>query len=279
MTTGEDLHFPSPPIWEVGMILASHEKLFDTYDISAAHDLFRREFPRVSRQSPVDLLGTQLTNASGIHSLDPEDPPLRWFFESEAGTDVIQLQQSLIGRNWRRTTLPPKMVLPYPGFDHLLRGLVDQVSVFGAWHEGKYQQKLPEPAICELLYDNFIPNTSFEGERMRLSSIIRPLAFDGKNPIVGLNMGWEESPFIDRPLQQGTNAPGPRLTIGITHGGVQGPGSSEPVSIVRLIMTARAEVETWVGAFDFFQEAHLTIRKRFMELTEPAAHAMWNTPQ
>src|SRR6266849_1154892 len=115
--------FSSPPIWEVAISVTTQGTgVFGAYDIREVHDLFRDRLPIAEHQGRFPGIaqfpspGTPITNMPLIQMQGAEPEPSRWWFVSPTGEDLVQVQEDMIARNWRRLA-PPPAVVAYPGFD------------------------------------------------------------------------------------------------------------------------------------------------------------------
>ena len=270
----KDLNFKSPPVWELGISVGLPAPgWFNPYDIRQIHDLFRRRFAVAERQpsfvafQPFPVHATAVSPRPVIQF--EQSPDLnRWWFVSEDGSDLVQVQETFIARNWRRLVPPPAASAPYPGFDAIFGDFRDIVATAGQWSASR-GESFPEPVVCELLYENLIPTTAGDGTKLRASEIIVPLNFDPPIFAGGMTLSWFE--FVNPEQKEGPFT----LQVTIQFVGVPSPDGSGIMSVIKLSFAARSPCSTWSGAFDFIEAAHQRLRQRLVDLTTDTVRATW----
>lgn len=192
----------------------------------------------------------------------------RWWFVGETGSDLIQVQENFLARNWRRLTPPPAEIAPYPGFDAVFGDFRVIVDTLQAWST-KRNRAFPEPEMCELLYEDLIPLAGPDGGARRISEVISPLKFDPPMFGGGLTLTWLE--YIDGARREGAFT----LQVTIQMVGMPNPGGGEPLSFVKLTFVARSACAGWDDAFGFILAAHAKLSQRLVDLTTDAVRATW----
>lgn len=255
--TAPDFWLDHPPVWELGLtVQTANSGVMDNYDVRAVHDLFRAEHPLYERHEPVTLK----PQLPGFQEMGPDSPLYRWWFSSENGEFLVQVQEDLVARNWRRQYLNPTQSHNYPGYQKTreeFSGIVDKLKA------ARGESGLPAPSACELLYDNFLTLVGPDGTPMRTQDVLAVVDFPLGTSRIGLNMQWME------PLPEGG-----MLRVGASVATVT-VRDSPPTPVVRLTFSAKNEVEAWPEVFAFFDASHTVVRQKFLELTTKHAHTTW----
>jgi uncharacterized protein (TIGR04255 family) len=246
--------------------------LLDPYNVSRTHDLFRRDFPEVERQIPVLQMAPFLQASQPPPSFVQPGMPLesRWWFVSEDRSGVIQVQENLVARNWRRLAPPPEVAVPYPGFDAIFASYRDVIATIEADCAAR-SEKMPEPSVCELLYENLIPLEDSDGNKVRMSDVIAPITFDTPSPRAAFNMVWVE------PLAPDETPLDPQVLVTIAHVMAQSPPEGQQRLYAKLAFGARSAVSGWAEAFSFIERSHARFRTRLLELTTEQGRATWGS--
>ncbi len=249
-----------PPVWELGLVVQTQASgVVDNYEIAKVHDLFRTKLPTVSRHGVIDLVGTP-----GIQEVDVADPIFRWWFSNPEGPDLVQLQENLIGWNWRRGALPPAMPHQYPGFDNAKNALKAAVDAVAGYQSSR-GNLFPEPIAAELLYDNFISLTREDGSTAPLCEVFTTLHRPFSPSMTSFSMKWEE----DIPDA------GDGALLKVQAASLAIVGESEPMPALRLTLSARGKPTSWDEAYGFMTKANGYVRNRFRALTSEHCHTLW----
>lgn len=274
LAASPNLAFESPPIWEIGISVGfPFPGWFKPYDVREVHDLFRGRFPAAERQP--QFLGLQpfpprnATIAPQIVQFGTAPDLNRWWFVNESGSSLVQVQENFLARNWRRLIPPPGEIEPYPGFDAIYGDFRGHVDLLKEW-SARRDRPLPNPSICELLYEDLIPLIGPDGKSRRASEIVTPIKFDPPLFAGGLSLSWLE--FVNPEDQEGHFT----LHVSIQFVGIPDLATGAPLSFVKLSFVARSPCEDWAGAFAFIEAAHLRLGQRLIDLTTDEVRATWN---
>lgn len=268
MTASPANGFEAPPLWEIAVSAATNGTVLDPYDVREVHDLFREELPHSERQAPIPHLPVAAFVGGPAPSTEFNEGLLpRWWFVSEDGTDLLQLQEQFVASNWRRRSSVPGARFKYPGFDTVVARYEERLHRLRRFHEGRGTD-FPPPAACELLYNNIIPLEDDTGERLPLSEVLAEYSRAEERPVLGFSMLWMED--IDGLASEDPSI----LQIELQVVGAPLP-EREPMPVVRLQFVAGAVRQTWDEVFAFYQAAHTHIRHRLMVLTTEEAHQRW----
>ncbi|HEY0147547.1 MAG TPA: TIGR04255 family protein [Allosphingosinicella sp.] len=268
MIASPERGFGAPPLWEIAVSAGTSGTLLDPYNVREVHDLFRRDLPHSERQAPITHLPVAAFVGGPAPSIEVNEGLLpRWWFLSEDGADLLQLQENFVACNWRRRSSAPGERFDYPGFDTVVSRYEERLYVLRQFFEAQGND-FPSPAACELLYNNIIPLEDENGERLPLSDVLAEYLRAEERPVLGFSMQWMEA--IDGLASEDPSI----LQIDLQVVGVALP-EREPLPVVRLQFVAGAVRETWEEVFAFYQAAHAHIRHRLMVLTTEKAHQRW----
>lgn len=251
------INYDKAPLYEVGVSLFTDgHGLVDAYDVKTLHDLFRSEFPVVEKQLP--LIAGQPNVPFQVTG--PEEDHHRWWFISQAGLDLIQVQSNFFGRNWRRNAMPGGAMPPYQGFDALLESLssnwtklTDALATAG--------RPIPSIIRTEIFYDNMLP----AGEGLRIRDTLEGIALPVVGTLSGFNLGWSE------PLPRSATG---QLLVEARTVHAKAP-TGESGDFLRLRFIAKDDASSMEEAAALLTEAHGVISQRLHDLTTEACKATW----
>jgi uncharacterized protein (TIGR04255 family) len=271
-----DMEFGTPPIWEVGISAWTASPITNAYEVRDVHDLFRERFPEWERQPAFTgyqpfpprngPMGTHM--GMPIMMMGAPAQPTRFWFLSEAGSDLLQIQENFIARNWRKFKSPFEDPMPYPGYDVLRRDFEQLVESLRNYTETQ-DRLMPGPVMCELLYDNMIPLLGPDGARLKTSEATTAIREFSK-PVTNFNAGWFENIADGDPSDGATDFQVALQVVGA-------PVSSGAIAPhLKLMFVARSSQQSWDAVFQFLDDAHSHVRKRLVELTTESVRALWN---
>lgn len=263
------LAFANPPVWELGISVGFGSFLVNMYDIKEIHGLFSDRFPRPEKQP--NFAGLDPFPAPNSVPTVPQiifqSPGLsRWWFVSDTGNDLIQVQENFFARNWRRLTAPPESV-SYPGFDAIFEEFRESISTLTSWSE-RNGNTSPPPAIAEVLYDNLIPLDRKDGSPVKFSEVVKALKFDPPFKAGGMQLTWLQ--YVDDDADESTPLD---LQVEISRVSLTIPPTARQYA--KLTFRARRPVSSWTAAFEFMSDAHAKLRDRLVELTTDECRATW----
>lgn len=228
-------------------------------------------FPRLEKQPPFPP-ATEEFEVPGPQS-GPQvqfltgPPSHRYWFLSQDGTKLVQVQGDRFLFNWRQVVGDEE----YPRFASLCPEFIDLLREFVETLE-----QAPTPAWCELSYINPVPT---EGETPethgQLAQILNYLVRDPEREVL--------PPVEDTQLQQRfriideiTGEPTGRFYVAAVPGFRH--SDSRPVYVITLLARGRPGAgelpESLIG---FFERAHDLIVRGFKEVTTPAMHELWES--
>lgn len=276
MTNHDSYLFDSPPVNEVGFAFVTDGPFVDPYDIRSLHDLFRGDYPKAERQSPVTQLeGAPLGFGQATISDEDQGVPPRWWFVANSGAEIVQVQERFLGWNWRRGVPADKRV-DYPGFETLDSKARDALELLLEWRQ-ENQGSVPPPAAAQLMYDNMICLRTEDGGTRRLAEVLKCWnSLEPAVPSFGWTLRWfepmGEPGIIGEPLD--TSKSSAVVTVNLSLVGVIS-GDEKPLPVLRVLFTALQTVSSWNDGFAFFHSAHDYIRNTFVRLITDEIQTSW----
>lgn len=241
------------------------------YDVRGFHDMFRDQFPNFAVATGLENLNP-LPSEGAINQTTANliigEPPRRFWFTSADGAFVLQAQENMLALNWRRRGFKPNTPSDYPGFEAMLgmfRGIYDKVRDA---RDG--QHPMPNPASCELLYDNMLSLRDGHGNQLRLEQALREIRpGDSQIGKLGWRMAWHEL-FEDAPDPKSTS-----FSVQISTGGALVADTSDICPVARIEFSSRSLVKGWDDVFSFFEKARFRTHARLEALTTKEVRASW----
>ena len=266
----------NPPVWETAVAaVTSSPSVFDSYEIAAVHDRFRSDFPRAERQAPIlglEAFRVQAPIGLGLQPLELLSAPnlTRWWFTTEDSRNLIQLQENLIGRNWRRIGDAPAISQSYTNFDGLWQGFeqaVEQITAF-SYEQGRDP---PTPQLLSVTYINHLNQARINGSTRTMRETVSFLNFPDQYLKSGVNIGW-----VEKVPGEGSEALYMQVMLHfLATPTVQEDGSIVATPFARLAFDARGPCATWSEARLLAARSHSYMRERLMALTTDELQATW----
>jgi uncharacterized protein (TIGR04255 family) len=265
--------FESPPLNEVTFSLQFDEDVADELlALSRFAPRVHDEFPNLEKQPPVPKATERFEvpppEIAPQVQLLTGPPTGRYWFVSDDGTQLAQVQADRFMFNWRQVKGDesyPHFDVLYPKFKQLVQTFDDVVSTAKA--------PIPYPSWCELVYTNVIEaEGDTPGTHGQLARILNYLVEDPHRATL--------PPVEDTQIQQrfrltdDDGEPYGRLYVSAVPGFRKTDG--RPVYVLTLHARGRAPAGSMPESLDsFFDRAHLLIVKGFREVTTPAMHERW----
>jgi uncharacterized protein (TIGR04255 family) len=238
------------------------------YNLRDFHDQVKSDLPGIERSMPSD--GPEILQLRGLPPLSIEPFVDRWFLKSADETLILQLQDNLVGYNWRRRSTPGSPA-NYPGFDALKASFDKYLRCLHDWHSA-HGSAVPDPVAVELFYDDILPMVPEpETGKLRLSNVLS--WFNPNDPSSSAMFGWTNmwvEGITSTPPPQG-----PMLKIRAEMGFVAEGPEVVPQSVIRLQFIAAGICSSWDEVNSFLQVAHDYISVRFSEVINPKAMKAW----
>ena len=243
---------------------------FKVAHIGLFWDRIRGEFPKVTEQAPLDL--PREVEQEPRRSLEPTlrfetatAPPVRVWFVSKSGNELLQLQQDRFARNWRRGDVSGR----YPSYENIRGPFERDLRTFEKFMSDEKLGAL-KPVQAEVTYVNHI----------------RPGVWTTHSELDKVLVNWTaaQGQFLDAPedarlawryvIRDGKKFAG-RLHVAAQ------PAYAVDDPIFLLTLTARGNplgpgIE---GALKFLDLGHEWIVRGFADLTRPAMQQVWKREQ
>lgn len=265
MTTAEP-DFATPPVVEVALGV-QFQPLFGLRGINLGplRDRWRAAYPRIEEQPPLPPAVESGPTSSGLtFQLNlGSGPAARYWFLSEAGTELVQLQQDRLIVNWREGSPPTE---PYPRYWALRQTFEERV--------GDLQEFLANEGLgvldvtqAEVSYINAVPVG--EQGHGNLGTLLRHWGDLSTN-----HLGQPEQSSARLAFKVPDVGRGPvRMHVAVDP--AQRPTDGAPVLFFTLMVRGAPLTGTTDAALQFMDGAHSHLLRSFGELTSDAAKEQW----
>lgn len=256
--------FQSPPVSEV--VLGAQFRTPTGYTQIRAGEvwnLFRSEYPKVEEHPPIapafETFGPSSRVVQIPFNLVTGATHDRFWFVSEAGTELIQFQSDKLLHNWRKMGVPENA---YPRFENMIAKFENELRELDRYVDTLSPQRL-EINQCEITYINLIRTREIKGSKP--SSWLKGLELPTGGP-------EDFSYAFRRVITDDGGKPTGRLTCEIASGL---DDDMEPV--IRLAITVRGAPSgpTIDDTVSYLSEGRSLIVHAFAEITTEAAHRHW----
>jgi uncharacterized protein (TIGR04255 family) len=259
--------FERPPVAEVALAVEFGEPVLDaTSTLSSFWPKIARDYPRVE---PQPLLPTmeesfEIPAQGTVISFQVLGGPesARYFLVSDTGNDLIQVQSSRFGYNWRKE----RSEAEYPRYGHVRERF--KVGYEAYLETALGLQKSPRPTWCEISYVNPML-AAVGGPRPELSTLIARLS---PEKLSALPQPYNTS-LSERFQLQRDGEPYARFYMDV-ESTVQMPERRLGYTIT-LTMRGRVPSPDLNGVLAFFDEGRSTIVQTFRDMTTPERHEEW----
>lgn len=265
--------FEAPPVTEV--VIASRFRPTDTYNLRTAASLARhagdRGFTvideRPGYEAPAERFGAVAPANPVSLELLSGPPPTRYWFQNDAGDELLQLQPNWLATNWRKVTPNAKYGRWDSRWDRFAAWANEVEAVLGAGRPLEHEQ-------VEVTYVNHIEPRGVwtsHGEAAKVFSFLSP------------PNNWTDG-FLTQPEQTTTEMqfviPNPQgdEPLGRLHVAVS-PAfkrpTNEPIFVMNLTARGRPTGPGLDGVRGFAEAAHEWIVRSFSDLTTIRVHQAW----
>ena len=257
--------YEKPPLHEVVLgVQFSPPRLYQHIYALEIWELFRRDFPKVKQQLPLqpsfETFGRPQRERHIEPRIIPEFPHPRYWFLSEDEDEIIQFQKDRLLHNWRKIGSKEK---PYPHFENILPKFEKELLALETYLD-KWSDKKMNITQCELSYINHILLTEDENGAS-IDKWIRLV-----NPA---DTELEDFSFrFRKQLNNDTGQPFGRL-IGECNTGI----NPKDETLLRLDLTVRGAPKepTVPASLDFLRNGREIIVNCFDNITTESAHREW----
>ncbi|MER6007423.1 TIGR04255 family protein [Nonomuraea angiospora] len=251
--------FTSPPVVEVAMDV-QFRALLDLRGLRLAplYETWREAYPKVEEQPP---LVPAIEGAALPFQLNIGSVPIRYWFVSEQGNDLVQLQPDRLSVNWREITGAEQ----YPRYTYVREVFTRRLSDLSNFvmKEGLGALEIVQ---AELSYINAI---ELQGASQgALSGVLHAWRGFGSH-----HLGEPEQVRLGASFKvDGLGQPPVRMHVQVN------PGENargEAVQFLSLVVRGNPGGGTASDALAFFDKAHEHIVTSFTELTVDQLHEVW----
>ncbi len=260
--------FRTPPVSEVALgIQFDRLQEFQLVHGGLLWERYRSAFPRTEVHEPIDpafeTFGGRQQPLQFQFRIAPMSLIPRFWYLSEGGNAIIQVQPDRIVRNWRKTA----PLDSYPRFEALRGELEGNVNTLCQFAKDEGIGEIV-PNQCELTYVNDIVVGDIGADRTEnLFKVWRNVGDNLSGSVEDVSFQWR---YIMR--DKATNNPIGRLVA------IAMPALSlEGRPLIRFTLTARGApaITTLDGALEFLDTGREYIVRAFAELTTDEMHGVW----
>lgn len=228
----------------------------------------RSEFPKLEQHHPIDQI-LELERSpfpQPAFRLSTDPPPPRYFFVTERGTELVQVQCDRLSFNWRRTG----DTYSYPHYPALREKFEQCVAALAGFVE---REKLGAvvPNQCEILYANHVSYVQSELPHRHVGTLIKP--WPSNYALLG-GADFEDLRIHARHVLRNEGG----AFIGRIHVNLEPAylvANATPIYKIQLTGRGRPFSDTIQGAFQFLDFAHEKLRAAFSELIEDDVQREW----
>lgn len=259
------LEFTRPPVVEVALGIQFRPLSgLRGINLGPLRDRWRGPYPQVEEQPPlppaVEAFPTpgELTFQLNVGAV----PPVRYWFLSETGTELVQLQQDRLIVNWREGA----PTTPYPRYGALRQQFTDRVADLQQFLlDGNYG--VLDVTQAEVSYINAV-SVSDRGPA-NLSALLR-----NWGDLSGNHLGDPEQANVGLVFRVPNIGRGPvRMHIAIDP--AQKASDAAPAMFFTLMVRGAPTTATTDAALQFMDGAHEHLLTSFDELTSDTMHEVW----
>ncbi|WP_406353184.1 TIGR04255 family protein [Streptomyces sp. NBC_00658] len=256
--------FSQPPVVEVACGV-KFRKVPELHGIRLAplYEMWKSELPVIEEQPTLPSIETGPAGSSPKIRVDfPSLRQTRYWFQSERGNDLVQLQPDRLIVNWRSCGNGEN----YPRFEYVLNHLSRRVTDLSGFVEENFRSKL-EFLHVELSYINSL--RVGESDKWDLREIFHTWPDFAKHH---LGRPANSQMTFDFPIESARTGRDFFLRASIE----PGVASDEtPGTFLTMTAQGRPSSTSAEGALDSIKEAHDHLVRSFAEITTEAAHERW----
>jgi len=240
------------------------EQELKSYVVGALRQMVIADLPKVSEQSPVPPIFESfgLISQPAFSFQQFSAPPMpRYWFESESGNDLLQLQSDKIYRNWRRR----KPADSYPGFEIVFASFKKDIENLSRVFD---QEKLGSISFnqCEMTYVNIVIPADDKGLPIEALT-------DLWTGWYGDDFAYEDAYLNFRRIISRNDEP-----IGRVHVQFAPILSLDGKPGIKFEITSRGRPAGTdaPAVFDFLREQHDIIRQAYESVVKASVRSAWN---
>jgi uncharacterized protein (TIGR04255 family) len=260
--------FKAPPVWEVVLSLQFNDLAVTSLLLTAMWQHFRERFPRVEEQPPLpsqtEKYDAPIEQNVRVQFLTGRVLQPRYWFVSESGNELVQIQTDRFIFNWRKISDEDT----YPRYQYVRQRLVDELEAFRRFVG---EEQLGEISFnqCEATYINHIRPRSDWSSPADISRIFSFIS---------------EPPESLRELEAASVA---LQTLKVDHDGspigrfyvnaqsALRASDQADVFVLNLLARGAPSSPEFVDALALLDVQHEWVVRAFAELTTPEMHEVW----
>lgn len=265
--------YTNPPVKEVALSVMFERLAITTSQIGALWERgFRSEFPKTEDQPPIELpvereRERHPLQQQAVVQLMSVPTPVRAWFLTPSGTQLIQVQPDRFTHNWRAGGTDE----PYPHYESIRARFVSELDSFVHFLQDERLGEL-KPTQCEVTYVNHIFG---EGVWERHGELDRVFRFWAGGRGEFLPPPDDARIVVRYAIPDDSGAFAGRLHISLQPA-FRGTGENErQVLLVTLTARGRPLGEGVAGALSFLELGHEWIVRGFTDVTTPAMQRAW----
>jgi uncharacterized protein (TIGR04255 family) len=267
--------FQAPPLNEVVLSVQFDDPVVDdAFALAEFWPAVRSDFPRLERHLPIaparEDFGVPPSPQEGLpFEVLTEHLAQRYWFVSDDGTRLVQMQPDRFILNWRQTNPGDT----YPRYRELRSEFRRLYEVFLSLL-GPDRSQQAVAALCEVSYINHIEaqspeHTEYHVNLGRIIRLVRPITDD----VAG---DPEDAQFHQRYRladPSGSEQPIGRLYVSVLP--AYRKADSTPIYAMTLLARGRPETGSLSGAVGFFDFGRGLLVREFASITTEAMHRKW----
>ena len=263
--------FRRPPVTEVVLSIG-----FDPLPGLRAVDIFEfyhlkygETFPSVDEKAPyvipVERFGVRSRVPDVKFELLDQPMPIRHWFISDDGSELVQLQSDWFARNWRKRGDDST----YPRYPSIREPFEKDLEDFQDFLKDRGIGNLV-PTQCEVSYFNQVPSDGVWRDHGELSKVVR---YWQSSPGTHFSPSPEQVQFAASYVIPGETGPAGRLHVNLSPAWTV--DLNEPIFALNLTARGPAVGEGISGAMAFLDLGHDWIVRCFADVTTDEMHALW----
>jgi uncharacterized protein (TIGR04255 family) len=266
--------FARPPVVEVALsVMLQPITEFKAAHVGLLWSDLRKRYPKTSDQPPLESPIEQEAEPRRLMTPSLQFEPLtalrlRTWFLNEEETDLLQVQNNRIARNWRRASI----TAPYPSYPNIREPFEKDIKLIDAFLRNNELGQIT-PLQCEVAYVNHI----VAGEGWQHHGDLNRVFVNWSPSAGGFLPAAEDAQFTSRyVIRDGKDFLG-RLHVSMQSAYRPGESGTPDTAIFVLNLTARGKpMGSGIdGALKFLDLGHEWIVRGFAELTTPTMHGIW----
>jgi uncharacterized protein (TIGR04255 family) len=264
--------FERPPLDEVVLSIQFADLPFKNYHAGILWLKLKDKYPKVEEQGPI----AATFETYGVPQAAPEIPPLkflsasvplRYWFVSSDGTQLLQIQADRLVHNWRRKR-PEDNYPRYEAVRDRFKAEIEEVAEFFRANEiGEIKCNQ-----CEVSYINIIDNVGGEDPIRELGRIFTVWSENYSNAEL---KHIEQGSISCSYLLGGEDGKEPRGRLRVSVTPAMRAISPTPVLRFDITVRGRPETDSMESALKWLDAARIDVVQAFTALTRKEMHVQW----